>query len=144
MLESDKWEKRYFGFDLLKHLVYGCRRDKEYSDIYKFIKKGLLDKDGRVRNNAYYTLRNYRGFDILENSGHYAFMFFDLYKEFKKCKDNKIKKTFARSILEVNCPLFYEVMKESDYDEYCNAIDEAKKLLGIKSNYEIEWVFVNG
>lgn len=137
LLNDPFWEKRYFGFDLLKNIVYGLRKDKDYYKLYDLIKNGLCDDDGRVRNNAFYAIENYRGFDIFENAEHYAHIFFDLYKSFNKSVDDKVKKSVARAIMKMDCPAFYGVMEDSDKsEEYCKILDEVEDFLGYEKTQD--------
>ena len=72
-------------------------------------------------------------------------MFFDLYESFEKSADDKVKKSIARAIMEINCPIFFDMMEASDrYEDYCNILDKIEEFLGLESDYEIEWVLVNG
>ncbi len=137
MISDPKWEKRYFGFDLFKNIIYSVRKEYNDKELINILIKGLSDTDGRVRNNAYYSSGKFFGLDSYEDPEPYVSGFFTLYEKFKKQNNQKIKKTFARAIREYNCPVLYDLMEAREcFEDYCQALDEVDEFLGIEDEFE--------
>lgn len=134
LFESINQEKQIQTYKSLKEemlsfykLVLDKKEDfKIIEEIWGFIKKGLLNKNGNIRNHAFYTFKRFRGISLIFNSGFELNVMEELYELSLKETNPKIKQTLLRSIIEMKCiALEFQARDFGIFDKYCEIMDYA-------------------
>ncbi len=138
LLKSESWKERYNATDLIKSDKITARETDELSFVFGLIKKGLKDKDGRVRNNSVYAFKDFRCGLSFSPSYVGIEVFRELYNYASDEKDAKIKKGFLRCLNYMKCiDLEFKFRDMGCFKEYKEITDFLEKEVGDK--YDIKY-----
>ena len=131
---SDDWELRVLSYQELKDAILAIRRQRDIEWCWAFIRKGVLDVDGRVRNSAFYAFKNLRVLALVAGllpGSEYedAFdlkMLLELDQLTREVEDKKIASCLFRCICELHCIVFEtKAFRNGMQSEYAGIMDAA-------------------
>ena len=123
------WKGKNLVLDILKECIMGCS-DIELEGVDALLLDALCDADGRVRNNAVYTVKHRSWFNSPVD------FFFKVAKRASREKNLKVRRTLCRVLLEWVAPITDWVMDEEGISkEYRAAIEMALESTGYSPDY---------
>lgn len=129
---STAWEQKYAAIDMLKALGFSGLNSFDVETIErvdKLIINALCDDDGRVRQNAFFTVSDRR---LAHSSLDIFFCLFDAANR----ETGKKRHVLCRAMLKFPSPVFDEtVMRHGFWKDYHRALDFALSVTGYNPAY---------